>query len=108
MGTNKRGCLSNMLSVIIQFVLIQHCLAEVLTQSFVIRLGEMQEIITNQKKLIENLTEIIQQTSLKVIVDEQSAMIKNVTKLVEDQRKVMEEKIIPWEIKVKYTKNTAS
>ena len=37
-------------------------------------------------------------------MDEQSAMIKNLTKLVEDQRKVMEEKIIPWEIKGKYTK----
>ena len=108
MGTNKRGCLSNMLSVIIQFVLIQHYLGEVLPQSFVICLDEMQEIITNQKKLIENLTEIIQQTSLKVIVDEQSAMIKNLTKLVEVQRKVIEEKIIPWEIKGNYTKNIAS
>ena len=92
MGTNKRGCLSNMLSVIIQFMLAQHCIGEVLTQSFVIRLGEMQEIITNQKKLIENLTGIIQYTLLKVIVDEQSAMISNLTKLVEDERKVMEKK----------------
>ena len=88
METNKRGCFSNMLSVIIQFILIRHCLGEVLTQSFVIRLGEMQEIITDQKKLIENLTEVI---------EKQSAIIKNLTKLVEDQMKVMEEKIIPGE-----------
>ena len=66
MGTNKRGCLSNMLSVIIQLVLIQHCLGEVLTQSFVIRLGEMQQVITDQKKLIGNLTDTIRQTSLIV------------------------------------------
>ena len=97
-----------MISVVIHFMLIQQILGEVLTQSFVIRLAEMQEIITNQNKLIENLTEVIQQTSLTVIVDEQSAIIKNLTKVVEEQKKVIEEKIIPWENQGKYTSNTGS
>ena len=56
---------------------------EVLTQSFIVRLSEMKQVIEDQKRTIE-------ESSLKTIVDEQQQIIKNLTNIIEDQKQVIE------------------
>ena len=53
---------------------------EVLTQSFVIRLNEMAQIIEEQRQTI-------QQASLKAIVEEQRELIENLTTIIANQEK---------------------
>ena len=81
-------------------------MGEILSQSFVVRLAEMQDIISNQKNIIRNLSDVIQQTSLKVIVDEQRDVIENLTKILHDQRKTFDEKELFSEHKCRSTINT--
>ena len=56
---------------------------EVLTQSFIVRLSEMKQVIEGQKRTIE-------ESSLKTIVDEQQQIIENLTNIIEDQKQVIE------------------
>ena len=56
--------------------------AEVLTQSLIIRLSEMSQVIENQKRIIE-------ETSLKSIVEEQQGIIDNLISVIEAQKQVI-------------------
>ena len=59
---------------------------EVLSQSFVVRLKEMEQVIQDQKEVIENLTKVIEEASLKNIVQAQNDTIQNQEGLIEDLR----------------------
>ena len=72
--------------------------AEVLTESFVVRLKDLEKVIHDQKKVIknqtqviENLKNIIEEASLKNIVNEQKEVIENLTSAFEQQNNLAQE-----------------
>ena len=87
MGGSRKYCLGNIFRIAIYFTLTQRCMGDVLTQSFFIRLAEMQEILTNQKE----------------VINVQKNVTENLAKLVEEQRKVLKEKSLLGELQCQST-----
>ena len=54
-------------------------------------IGELQQLNNEQRNLIENLTDVIEQTSLKVVVNEQRRVLEKTNQTVEYLREMMEE-----------------
>ena len=78
-------------SVIIMILVFDSITCEILTQSFVIRLNEMAQVIEEQKQVIEgrkqiidNLTKVVDESSLKNIVDEQKQIIDDQKEIIEN------------------------